>query len=571
MPLPENGNIEWPPKDQAAAIEAYARYGAWYGGDPDELARVYGAGGGLAGPDLRDIPSGGVISALQRGMHRMFWGTMPPAGQVRQHKLHIPLAGDIAATSADLLFGEPPEVVIPDSKPTDPTNERLGEILDESNAHAVWLEAAEIGAAYGGSYVRVRWDPEVAECPLFEALPPDVAIPEFRSGRLVAVTLWRNLSRPDSRHWRHLERHEKGRVFHGLYVSHDAEKLGRPLPLQEHEDTAPFAELVDADGGFATGATGLAVEYIPNMRPNKVMRGSPLGRSDYAGIMPILDALDEAWTSWLRDLRLGKGRLVVPRSYIQGAGRGKGATFDAEREIFEAVDALTSPDGGLAMQIVQFAIRVDEHSRTCTEITKQAVRAAGYSAQTFGEQGDVAMTATESTDRQSASFRTRTKKILYARGPLARIIRAALEIDVAQFRKAGVKADALPTLEWPDGVAVDPMQSAQTLQLLAAAEAASIRERVRRLNPDWEDADIDKEVVRIKEDMQAAAPPVAPPGAASTGHGPDDGPSTAPGGKNGAGDDPPAASSAGSGDKSSPRPAAAGATNGKPPAVPAKR
>jgi Phage portal protein, SPP1 Gp6-like len=524
MPLPDS-NVQWPPADQTEALKLYDRWGAWYAGDPDKLAEVYQApmAGIGAGFNVAEQPSSGLLGQMSRGLARMFWGSPVPSGQLRQHKMHIPLASDISSTSADLLFGEPPEITFPDVKPTSPLGERIEKILDEANAFAAWHEGAETCSAYSGTYLRVRWDPEVAEVPLFEALPPDCAVPEWRTGRLVAVTLYRRLPRPDARWWWHLERHEPGRVFHGLYASQDENKLGRPLPLQDHPDTEMFAELVDADGGYATGAKGLACEYVPNMRPNRVLRGSMLGRSDYAGLEPLLDALDEAWSSWMRDLRLGKGRLIVPRSYMQSAGRGKGASFDADREIFESVDALTSPDGGLAIQNVQFAIRVQEHMQTCAEITTHALRGAGYSAQTFGEQGDVAMTATETVARESASYRTRAKKIGYWRGPLARIIRTALEIDVAQFHPDGVTLSGdLPALDWPDGVAVDPMQQAQTLQALAAAEAASIQRRVELLNPDWEDADVQAEVKRIKAD--AAGPPIAPPGAGTTGFGPDGAP-----------------------------------------------
>jgi A118 family predicted phage portal protein len=304
-------------------------------------------------------------------------------------------------------------------------------------------------------------------------------------------------------------------------MSGDEDKLGRPMALVDHPETAPFALLVDAGDGqsITTGAVGLTAEYVPNMRPNRSMRGSPLGRSDYDGIEPILDALDESWTSWMRDLRLGKGRLIVPRSYLQGIGRGKGATFDAEREIFEAVDALASSDGGLTMQVVQFEIRVEQHARTCLELATQALRGAGYSAQTFGEVGDTAQTATEVTARQGASYRTRAKKLLYNRGPLARICRTLLEVDAAKFGTTGTTPE-LPSVVWPDGVAVDPETQATTLQLLAAAEAASIWRRVKILNPDWEDTEVDEEVDRIKEDT-APPPPLMPPGAGITGQGPD--------------------------------------------------
>ena len=228
----------------------------------------------------------------------MFWGQAPPGGSLSLARLHIPLAGDIASTSSDLLFGESPALVVPDTKKPaeDPRQKRLDKIWEDGGVHAALLEAGEVCAAYGGVYLRAVWDPEVADHVLIDSVPPDAAAPELRSGRLVAVTFWRDMRvRGDDRVWRHLERHEKGRLWHGLYASREDGKLGQRMDLRGHPETAPYAALVNAAGWVEHGAKGLAVEYIPNMRPNRTLRGSPLGRSDYSGIEPVMDSLDEAW------------------------------------------------------------------------------------------------------------------------------------------------------------------------------------------------------------------------------------------------------------------------------------
>jgi hypothetical protein len=527
MPLPVT-NVAWPPPSTAAANKLYAQWGAWYGGDPEELAAVYQDTPGF-GPGS-ELPTGQpagarFVTAIARGIQRRFWGSPPGAGSTKQHKLHIPLAGDVAATSADLLFGEPPEFLFPtlggeepddDAGPaTNPTKDRLNDILELANAQAIWLEAGEIAAAYGGAYLRVRWDPVVAAHPLLDAIPPDAAVPEWRGQQLVGVTFWRHLERlegTDSKYWwRHLEYHRAAQVQHALYRSTDEGKLGHRMPLTAHPETTAFALLVDpADGTtIVTGATGMAVEYLPNMRPNRILRGSPLGRSDYQGVEPLMDALDEAWTSWMRDLRLGKGRIIVPKSYLRTAGRGAGATFDLEQEVFTGVDLIDSTEGGMKLEHVQFEIRVEQHDRTCTQLVAQILRGSGYSTQTFGEADEVAATATEVVAREAASYRTRGKKLLYARGPIARLAYAMQEIDIKQFGKDGMVA-AMPKVNWPDGVAVDPQQEATTLQLLASARAASVHTLVSRLHPDWDAKKIEQEVIRIRE--EDAPPPVADPG-----------------------------------------------------------
>jgi hypothetical protein len=36
----------------------------------------------------------------------------------------------------------------------------------------------------------------------------------------------------------------------------------------------------------------------------------------------------------MRDIRLGKARLIVPHRYLDNIGRGKGAVFEPEREVY---------------------------------------------------------------------------------------------------------------------------------------------------------------------------------------------------------------------------------------------
>lgn len=543
MPLPTN-SVKWPPPSTEAAKALYDEYGTWYSGDPQKLATLYQDVPGLdsLGPGA-ELPGGQpprarFLTNVARGIRR-FWGAQTSPGQIQSHKLHIPLASNIAMTNANLLYGEPPTFTAQDGgtskgaakdgvRVVSATQQALDDIHEEANVHAVLLESGEIGSAYGGSFVRVTWDPVIAEVPLYDCIPPDTAIPEWRSGRLAAVTFYRELDSIDGKWWWHLERHEAGRVLHGVYRSTEPDRLGQRRRLEDHPQTVQFALLVNPNGDrsdndtIATGCKGLAVDYIPNMLPNRLVRGSRLGRSDFDGIVSLFDALDEAWTSWLRDLRLGKGRIVVPSTYLKSHGRGKGASFDAEREVYEQVETLAQGGaaGGLALQVVQFAIRVEEHSRTCREIVVAAVGGAGFSPQTFGESDQVAATATEVTAREGASYRTRGRKITYARGPLARLDRAALEIYIHKFGPDKAITPGLSVVKWPDGVAVDPESTARTLSLLQAAEAASIRTRVALLNPDWQKEEIDAEVIRIREDQAAAQGPPAPePGFGATGHG----------------------------------------------------
>ena len=220
----------------------------------------------------------------------------------------------------------------------------------------------------------------------------------------------------------------------------------------------------------------------------------------------MFDALDETWSSWMRDIRLGKGRLVVPRAFLESAGPGRGASFDAEAEVWAAVDALPPPDGGMQITPVQFQLRVEEHSRTAAELRAAIITGAGYSPGTFGEEeaGGEAITATQVRARQARTYTTRGRKIRYARPTLAALVEALLAVDQTVFATR-VEVER-PTIEWPDGIADDPETTARTIQLLDAAGAISTYLKVKLQHPEWTEAEIAEEVDRIRADDAASAP-----------------------------------------------------------------
>jgi A118 family predicted phage portal protein len=236
------------------------------------------------------------------------------------------------------------------------------------------------------------------------------------------------------------------------------------------------------------------------MKPNRVWRNNPhavhLGRSDFAGVEPLMDALDLTQSSWIRDVDLGKSRIVVPRYYLQSNGPGQGASIDLDQEVYEGINAQPSEGGGTEIHQVQFKIRVEEHSATIKDLKTTIVGAAGYSAQTFGlDTEGGAATATEVNAKHRRSLITRDRKTRYWRPELADITEVLLQVDVAQF---GTKiVPQRPIVQFADAVSVDPLARAQELQALHAAEAISTEEKVRTRRPDWDDTAVAEEVEKI--------------------------------------------------------------------------
>lgn len=485
MTLPAN-NSPWPPPEWARHYREMRLDDAWYSGDRARLARIY---------SHHPRPS----------ERRRLWGRRSEQHHTgrRDRRLHVPLAGDIAAASADLLFADMPAVRVDDSA----TQTRLDTLMDEGRTQQVLLGAAEQAAALGGVFLRVTWDRDLVDRPILDVMQPDASVPEFRFGMLRAVNFWRELS-GSSEHvvFRHIERHEPGRIVHALYEG-TGDSIGRAVPLTEHPETRELVESLDVEGdgqSISTGIRDLTAAYIPNMLPNRLHRNSPVGRSDYAApIHGLFDSLDETWTSWMRDIHLARARLIVPDGYLRDNGPGNGATFDEDREVFEALKI--PPTEGGSITLAQFSIRVAEHQGTAESITRQATQSAGYSAQTFGMDGDgQAITATEVDSRDRRSMVTRGKKAGYWRAGAAHMLHVQLQMDARLFGSR--ITPQRPRVEFGDGIAESEQQQATTLDLLARAGAVSTNTKVKILHPEWNDTAVKAEAAAILAETGMGAP-----------------------------------------------------------------
>nr|WP_240145088.1 phage portal protein [Enterococcus hirae] len=507
-------DITWPPAQLDGISRRMAEWSAWYEGTPDALRAAY-AGDRATAPTRPSQTRGGVVGAVAR-----WWWGRPAADQAATRgQLHIPLAADLCQASADLLFAEPPTLTVDDTAAQD----RL-DVLAGDGLYATLAETAEIGAALGGSYLRVTWDQEIVpEGAFLTSVHADGAWPEFRWGRLVGVTFWRVIASDDRHVVRHLERHELdgagiGIVLHGLYEG-TRDQLGHAIPLIDHASTEGLAGLVDELGAISTLTPGLAVTYIPNQRPQRSWRTHPLGmnlgRSDLDGVEPLMDALDETWSSWMRDIRLGKGRIMAAQSLLESHGPGSGTTFDADREVFSPVNA--PPDQSIESLVTasQFAIRVAEHQQTANELIQQILRTAGYSAATFGEGAEGMATATEVNAREQRSDLTRDRKIRHWRPGGSQILTKLLAVDAALGFPGAVRTDKPVQLEFGPSVQDSPLELAQTAQALSVAQAASTKTRVQLVHPDWDEPKVDEEVRLINAELAGAA--VADPAALGAG------------------------------------------------------
>jgi len=493
MPLPEK-NVPWPPIHPAIRSDM-EDWAAWLSANPDRLSYRYRyrnrhRDNARFGP-AENRPSqyrGGVVGRVAR----WFWGEPTPLGEKRAN-LHLPLARDIARTSAGLLYSEPPTLKATDSG----TQQRLEDLMDLGMRRTL-IGSGESGAALGGSYLRIVWDDGIRERPWISKVRADGASPEFAHGDILrAVTFWTVLACDGQRVVRHLERHEPGVILHGVYDGTE-DNLGKPIDLAAFPETRNLLPARELPIGKR-----LAVAYVPNTMEapdwDDIPGAAGLGTSDFQGAETFLSAVDETYTSWMRDVRLARHRIIVPAGYLQSNGPGMGSTWE-DREVFSQVNV--PPNADQAITMTEFVIRHESHQATIEELVSKVIRNAGYSGGTFGDDSaGPAVTATEIKARAARSMTTRAMKAELAAVAIADVVEVLLMLEASGMFPGVTGVDVeRPDVVFQDSVQDDIKTLAETAALLQQAEAASTEVKVAMLHPDWDEREQAEEVRRIQRE-----------------------------------------------------------------------
>lgn len=439
-------------------------------------------------------------------------------------KVHVPAAADIAAVSANLLFAEEPFFTTYDENTEENESKqqkRLDELVQKNCIHGKLNEAAESCAAGGDVYLKLNWrkDNPMVEYPIITVVQCDSAWPEFMLGVLQGIHFFTVLKRDmkNDKVTRVYERYESGKITMAVFEG-DSTSLGQDVSDTElskygfqREITPPIDDM-------------LAV-HIPNMKPNRKFRDLDLGRSDFDELRNLMDSLDEAYSSWMRDVRLGKARTIIPAEYLKRApqdmldGLAASASweFDSEIEAYVAIDMQDSNGNTPGITLQQFAIRSGEHAATCLDLLRNIVSIAGYAPQTFGmDISGMAQSGTALHIREKKSYDTRGKKQTYWKAPLEQIMTAMIHLDNALWPDKGSDADDQVKVKFADGAANDITTMAGAVQMLVASSAISMKTRLQMIHPDWTQKQLADEIQRIQQETAQAAMQAAMVKAASS-------------------------------------------------------
>jgi hypothetical protein len=540
MPLPASGS-SWPIAPFGPVFSQYATNAAWMEGDSEELRRIYS--GGTDRDQTAGVWRGGEYKVGGvRGAVRRWWNGQPADASKSATRIHSPLAGNLARLSATMLVSEPPTIRIIKEVPQEkrqpgeetveddivrravlsgPEQDALDQMLGSPEAHIALRRGSEWAAGIGLTAYSWAWDTidDEGRTPRLNVHRGETVIPEWQFGRLRAITVTDEYP-AKSQVLRHLMRHEPGAIVHALYLGTD-DKLGQPCGFNSQviRDNAPH--LADIAGVVGAIQQGLTVSIptgtlrltaalhinLPTIRFSKSNVLANLGRADIEGpITEFLDAHDEAWSSWMRDLKIGRGRLYISQSFLEGRGPGQGAWFNEYAEMITTLNQMNVSDDDMKAGMVpqQFDIRVEEHAKTC-EATKQVVlETAGWSSSSYGDTAEQAVgeSATGVVDRAKRTENTRDEKMPHLAITLKQLALSGLDLYrlLNPGKRVGDVDPATIEVKFADVSQIDPEKQARTLQYLQTAKLMSREVGLRNLHPEWDDEDVLRELKRIEKD-----------------------------------------------------------------------
>lgn len=426
-------------------------------------------------------------------------------------KIHVPVAADIAATSSDLLFSEEPRFTCFDESTEDNESaqqKRLDQLVEKNGIHSKLNEAAEDAACTGDVYLKLNWWKDEMDFPVLTVVHGDSAWPEFMLGQLRCIHFFSVLQADPKTGTviRVYERYRKGEILMSVFAGTQY-TLGRKLPETELNNLG-FQETIRPP------VEDMLAVHVPNIKPNRMTRDGNMGRSDFDGERDMMDELDEVYSSWMRDIRLAKARTIVPAEYL----RRKPADmfkegeytyeFDEDVETLVALDIDSDKSSGNPITLSQFAIRAEEHAKTCAELISRIVTSAGYAPQTFGLNIEgMAQSGTALHIRENKSYKTSGKKQGYWTKALREIMTAMVHLDAALYPNAGSDKNDEVKVHFTDPTATDISAMSSAVKMLHDAAAVSTETKVAMLHPDWTKKQIDEEIQRIKEEQGMTMPP----------------------------------------------------------------
>ena len=419
-------------------------------------------------------------------------------GRNRDAYVAMPVPYALSKASSNLLFGEAPKIVAANQE----DQQRLDLIVHKNKLIAQCRAAAVTSSSEGGVYLKLSVDPSTPvgrQVPRLQFLQEARVIPQFVANELIQATIITSWSEGNGRRvYRLLENHQPGIISYKLYLGSNTD-IGSEIGLNSYDKT------VNLDPEIETGIDELLVSYIPN----SLSVNSPFGVSDYAnGIDNLFYQFNDATSIAHRATQAGVPLTMMPRDILD-----ENQNLNHEKTIIavnKLADTLGEGDLSKMIQTVQHNAQQDKFMSYANEVLDLLLLFSGLSGASFGRE-DVgnASSGTALKLKMASTLATAASKASFYEDSLSEMLRLAALLDSetvgdGNMIKEGynwVEADGMISVRLADGLPEDENETSAIIQKLRSAGVISIKEAIRKANPEWTEEQVDQELEDIQGDI----------------------------------------------------------------------
>lgn len=262
----------------------------------------------------------------------------------------------------------------------------LNEIVKDNNLIKI-IKKSIVTQSWGGKVAwKISYDSNISEYPIVELYNPLEYKSFLKRGRLDKIVFPKEYEKSKNKYCLE-EEYTKGGIFYYLYEIDGDKKI--PVPLDELEETKDLKDVTFKDKTMI-----LAGECTEE-------------KSDYDGLISEFDALDEAWSQLMDEIRLGRSEVYVPEILLTNR------TFDKFRKNYAVLGSDMRENATNKIDHIQPDIRPEQYATTINVITNNILINVGLNAFTVGiDDGIGANSSGEAlAKREANSLRTRKEMV----------------------------------------------------------------------------------------------------------------------------------------------------------------
>ena len=459
------------------------------------------------------------VGTLEYRTCNYFWTRAP----LSYRMIHSGLPGLICSKMPRVLFGNgiaPTVSVYKDSGEVDKNKTKAAtdytlQLIDKVKLRDVLTECATNESWGGHSFIKFSFDTDLSNFPIIEAA--DIMSTEVVKERNETVAIIFKTWYEDKKKGNQQRKYRLDEIYttdatgdavirYELYELTTGEE--KRVPLNSIPETQKIVEAVNSDDEVVfTGLKGMLAFEKPNKLPSLEFPHSNYGASDFEGATDSFDAVDEAYSTIINEIRDNRTfRYFASHNFRRDKDTGEILTPD---DGFTKNFVLTEGDidqeqGVNKNRIVdQIPDKTEEHKAKYLTAVTVALNKAGLSPYSIGITGleSINQSAESQQERNKVTLETRKAKLELWTPYLSKVLSQLLAFNTYLLNIVGVKQDDMPLPDMDITLSTVTLDFGEYLQdtdkdlvdiwgLAKSQGISSTQNAVRELHKSWSEKQI---------------------------------------------------------------------------------